>query len=85
MNIDFDSIVKKDNREYGITIGHRDTDNLIKDCVIERNGKVGILCGRSDATYEFFAPHRCTVQGCTLRDNGTTTYCDLIRTLAVLR
>ncbi len=64
--------VFSDNRDYGITIGHRDTDNLIKDCVIERNGKVGILCGRSDATYEFFAPHRCTIQDCTLRDNGAT-------------
>lgn len=106
--------VFSDNRDYGITIGHRDTDNLIKDCVIERNAKVGliefnlsermpfimlsrfnvlmmlscdfnrvcigvigccrakvgILCGRSDASYEFFAPHRCTIQGCTLRDNG---------------
>ena len=59
-----------DNRDYGITLGHRDTDNTIRDCVIERNAKVGILCGRSDAVYEFFAPHRCTIEGCVLRDNG---------------
>jgi len=32
-----------DNREYGISIGHRDNDNLIRANEIVRSGKVGVL------------------------------------------
>eukprot|EP01050_Picozoa_sp_SAG11_P018538 SAG11_NODE_2817_length_2943_cov_4.626934_2_plen_237_part_00 len=61
--------VFEDNAK-GVTIGHRDTDNVIVDCVIQRNAEVGILCGRSEADYEFFAPHRNVMERCVLRDNG---------------
>jgi hypothetical protein len=33
----------EDNRRYGISIGHRDTDNIIRDNDIRRSGEVGIL------------------------------------------
>ena len=57
-----------ENKNYGISIGHRDTDNLIKGCTIERNGRVGILF-RSDGG-EFRAGSRNRIENCTIRDNG---------------
>lgn len=33
----------EDNRRYGISIGHRDTDNIVRDNDIRRSGEVGIL------------------------------------------
>src|SRR5262249_13739337 len=35
--------VIEDSRTYGISIGHRDTDNLIRDNDVVRSGKVGVL------------------------------------------
>ena len=58
-----------DNRKYGISIGHRDTDNSIRKCVIERNGEVGILF-RDEGDNEFNAGHRNTIEECTIRDNA---------------
>ena len=67
-----DGLVEKctllENRNYGISIGHRDTDNVIKDSTIERNGEVGILF-RKEAG-EFRAGHRNRIENCTIRDNG---------------
>ncbi|MHC4510888.1 MAG: right-handed parallel beta-helix repeat-containing protein, partial [Planctomycetota bacterium] len=58
-----------ENKNYGISIGHRDTDNVIKHCTIERNGRVGILF-RKEAC-EFRSGHRNRIENCTIRDNGT--------------
>jgi hypothetical protein len=58
-----------DNKKYGVSIGHRDTDNVIKNCMIERNGEVGVLF-RSDGG-EFRGGHRNRIEGCTIRDTGT--------------
>jgi hypothetical protein len=58
-----------DNAGYGISIGHRDTDNLISRCRIERNGSVGILF-RNEATV-FRGGHRNRIEYCTIRDNGS--------------
>jgi hypothetical protein len=57
------------NRRYGISIGHRDTDNIIRGCKIERNGEVGILY-RNEKD-EFRAGHRNLIDNCLIRDNGT--------------
>ena len=57
-----------ENKNYGISIGHRDTDNLIRGCTIERNGQVGILF-RNDGG-EFRAGSRNQIENCTIRDNG---------------
>ncbi len=56
------------NKDYGISIGHRDTDNLIRGCTIERNGQVGILF-RNDGS-EFRAGSRNRIENCIIRDNG---------------
>jgi hypothetical protein len=61
--------VCSDNHAYGISIGHRDTDNHIVNTKIERNGKVGILF-REPAT-DFRGGHRTEIVGCKIRDNGT--------------
>ncbi|MBT5874463.1 MAG: right-handed parallel beta-helix repeat-containing protein, partial [Candidatus Latescibacteria bacterium] len=57
-----------DNLDYGITIGHRDTDNQIRNCTIARNARCGILF--RDEGEGFLAGHRNTIESCTLRDNG---------------
>jgi hypothetical protein len=57
-----------ENQNYGVSIGHRDTDNTIRGCTIERNGEVGILF-RNDGP-EFRGGHRNRIEDCTIRDNG---------------
>jgi len=57
------------NKRYGISIGHRDTDNIIRSCTVERNGEVGILF-RKEAN-AFRGGHRNLIENCLLRDNGT--------------
>lgn len=63
-----DCVLSKNGR-YGISIGHRDTDNTIRRCTIERNGQVGILF-RKEAN-EFRGGHRNLIEDCLIRDNGT--------------
>jgi parallel beta-helix repeat protein len=60
--------VIEDNRRYGISIGHRDTDNLIRNNEIRRSGKVGVLFrpGRGKA----FAPHRNRLENNRILDSG---------------
>jgi nitrous oxidase accessory protein NosD len=57
-----------ENSRFGVSIGHRDTDNAIEDCVIERNGEVGILF--RDEGGEFRSGHRNRIDRCIIRDNG---------------
>jgi hypothetical protein len=57
-----------ENKQFGVSIGHRDTDNLIKNCTMERNGEVGILFRNEGA--EFRAGHRNRIENCTIRDTG---------------
>jgi len=57
------------NKRYGISIGHRDTDNIINQCIIEHNGEVGILF-RKEAN-EFRSGSRNRIENCIIRDNGT--------------
>ena len=64
-----ENCVLSQNSRYGISIGHRDTDNIIKGCTIERNGEVGILF-RNEAN-EFRSGSRNRIENCIIRDNGT--------------
>ncbi len=57
-----------ENKRFGISIGHRDTDNLIKNCTMERNGEVGVLF-RNEGP-EFRAGHRNRIENCTICDTG---------------
>ncbi|MGE5297043.1 MAG: right-handed parallel beta-helix repeat-containing protein [Solirubrobacterales bacterium] len=56
------------NRQFGVSIGHRDTDNVIKSCTIEQNGEVGVLF-RQEGT-EFRNGHRNRIEDCVIHGNG---------------
>jgi len=58
------------NTRYGISIGHRDTDNIILNCLVENNKEVGILF-RKDEDDEFFAGNRNLIKNCIVKDNGS--------------
>ncbi|HLB72868.1 MAG TPA: right-handed parallel beta-helix repeat-containing protein [Sedimentisphaerales bacterium] len=64
-----ENCILSENTRYGVSIGHRDTDNIIRRCRIERNGEVGILF-RSEGN-EFRGGHRNQIEDCVIRDNGT--------------
>lgn len=61
--------VMEANRNYGVSIGHCDTDNLIRDNEILRSGKIGVLF-RVDERGKNFAPHRNTVVNNRIIDSG---------------
>jgi hypothetical protein len=57
-----------DNRGVGVSIGHRDTDNLVRENEIKGSGQVGVLFrperGKS------FAPHRNRLERNKILDNA---------------
>jgi hypothetical protein len=60
--------VIEDSRSHGISVGHRDTDNLIRDNDVLRSGKVGVLFRPERGTS--FAPHRNRVERNRIVDSG---------------
>jgi hypothetical protein len=60
--------VIEDSKHYGISIGHRDTDNLIRDNDVRKSGKVGVLFRRERG--KAFAPHRNRLEGNRITDSG---------------
>lgn len=60
--------VIEDSRRFGISIGHRDTDNLVRDNDVLRSGKVGILF-RPERGHAF-APHRNRIERNRVVDSG---------------
>lgn len=58
-----------ENASYGISIGHRDTDNLIRDNDILLSGKTGVLFRPERG--KAFAPHRNVVENNRIFDSGT--------------
>jgi Right handed beta helix region len=60
-----------DSRAYGISIGHRDTDNVIRGNRIERSGQTGILF-RAEPN-EGRCPHRNLVERNRILDSGSET------------
>jgi hypothetical protein len=57
-----------DNRSSGISIGHRDTDNLVVHNEIRNSGKVGVLFRPERG--KAFAPHRNRVEHNRIVDSG---------------
>ena len=57
------------NRNYGISIGHCDTDNVMRDNRITNSGKVGILF-RDDARGQDFWANRNLVERNVIRNSG---------------
>ncbi len=58
-----------DNRQYGISIGHRDTDNIIRLNQIEGSGEVGITF-RNEPN-EGRSPHRNIVENNRITNSGS--------------
>jgi hypothetical protein len=59
-----------DNRSYGVSIGHNDTDNIVRDNDIVLSGKVGVLF-RGEA--KSFAGHRNRIENNRIIDSGPET------------
>lgn len=57
-----------DNRSYGISIGHRDTDNTIRDNQVLRSGVAGVIF-RPERGRDF-APHRNLLERNRIVDSG---------------
>jgi polygalacturonase len=57
-----------DNVDYGISVGHRDTDNTIRNCRIVGNRKIGVYFRKEET--EFFGGHRNVLENCEIMDNG---------------
>ena len=65
-----ENCILKDNVKYGISIGHRDTDNIIRNSKIENNGQVGIYFRPPADENNFRAADRNTILNCNITDNG---------------
>lgn len=59
----------RENRDYGISIGHNDTDNVMRDNEISGSGKVGILF-RNEARGQDFWPNRNTIERNQIVNSG---------------
>ncbi len=57
------------NRNYGMSIGHNDTDNVIRNNHISNSGKVGILF-RDDSRGQDFWPNRNLVEHNRISNSG---------------
>jgi hypothetical protein len=57
------------NRNYGISIGHNDTDNVMRSNEISNSGKVGILF-RDDSRGKNFWANRNIVEGNRILNSG---------------
>lgn len=57
-----------DNRDYGISIGHRDTDNRIHNTRFVANHRVGLLFRKP--INEYRGAHRNVIENCQFTDNG---------------
>jgi hypothetical protein len=59
--------VLEDNNNYGISIGHKDTDNLFLANTVRRNAVAGVAFRNDPVTT---AGHRCTLKENVIEDNG---------------
>jgi hypothetical protein len=57
-----------ESKNYGISIGHRDTDNLVRDNDVRKSGKVGVLFRPERG--KAFAPHRNRLEKNRILDSG---------------
>jgi hypothetical protein len=58
-----------DNSLYGVSIGHRDTDNVMRVNRILRSGKVGIFFRDAPGAHDGW-PHRTTLERNVIEDSG---------------
>jgi parallel beta helix pectate lyase-like protein len=58
-----------DNRDFGVSIGHNDTDNVVRNNVIQGSGKVGVLL-RDESSGKDFWPNRNTIENNRIVNSG---------------
>jgi parallel beta-helix repeat protein len=58
-----------DNRDFGVSIGHNDTDNVVRNNLIRGSGKVGVLF-RDESGGKDFWPNRNTIENNRILDSG---------------
>ena len=63
----FEDNVIEDNGQMGISIGHKDTDNVFRRNQVRRSGYSGVYFRNEP---EYAAGHRCIVEECVIEDNG---------------
>lgn len=63
----FEDNVLEENGQFGISIGHKDSDNLLKGNTVVRNASNGIFFRNED---EAMAPHRNRLEANVIEDNG---------------
>jgi len=71
--------VIEDSGKFGISIGHRDTDNVISDNVIRRSGQHGVIF--REHCHPGRDPHRNVLAGNVIEDSGTKGDCVAIEML----
>jgi parallel beta helix pectate lyase-like protein len=57
-----------DDHRFGVSIGHKGTDNLIRKNDIQRSGKVGVLFRQENGPA--FSPNRNRLEDNRILDNG---------------
>ncbi len=72
----FEGNILRQNSQYGISIGHKDSDNLIRNNVIGENGNCGIFF-RNESLQ--MAPHRNRLENNIIENNGTKEPAPAIR------
>ncbi len=63
-----ENCIASGNMKYGVNFGHRDTDNILRNCLVENNEEIGILFRKEEN--EFRTGDRNIIENCTIRDNG---------------
>jgi hypothetical protein len=69
----------EDSRKFGLSIGHRDTDNVIRDNVIRRSAQHGVLF--REHHHPSRDPHRNRLERNLIEDSGTRGDCVAIEML----
>jgi hypothetical protein len=71
--------VIEDSRTTGISVGHRDTDNLVRNNVVRRSGQQGVLFREHPVARR--DPHRNVFEGNLIEDSGTAGDCVAVEML----
>lgn len=66
----FEDLVCERNGSFGISIGHKDTDNIFERCILRGNGQYGLLF-RNEELYN--GAHRNIWRNCLIEGNGSET------------
>jgi hypothetical protein len=57
------------NKEHGFNFGHRDSDNIVRNCLVAENGETGIIFRKNPGEYRTADRNR--IEDCHLINNGS--------------